>query len=201
MNGPTDESPPIINIKGEWIGLGPHRRELIETYQRWINNFETMRTLATIPPAPVTFDQETAWFENLQTSSDTAAFTVYELDTWRPVGNTALTGIDHRNRSATFGIMIGEPDARNQGYGSEVTRLMLDYAFTALGLHNVMLLVAEFNYAGIRAYEKAGFQEFGRRREVRYMGGRWWDDIYMQALATDFSSPVLGCVFGPGERR
>jgi hypothetical protein len=56
--------------------------------------------------------------------------------------------VDHRNRSATFGILIGEPECRGKGYGTETTRLMLDYAFTALGLHNVMLTVFEFNPAG-----------------------------------------------------
>jgi RimJ/RimL family protein N-acetyltransferase len=56
--------------------------------------------------------------------------------------------VDHRNRSATFGILIGEPECRGKGYGTETTRLMLDYAFTTLGLHNVMLTVFEFNPAG-----------------------------------------------------
>ncbi len=106
-----------------------------------------------------------------------------------------LAEIDFRNRSAAFGILIGDPDARGKGYGTETTRLILDYAFTAVGLHNVMLTVFEFNKAGIRAYEKAGYRELGRRRECRMMGGKLWDEIYMQCLSTDFESPVLGQIF------
>jgi RimJ/RimL family protein N-acetyltransferase len=68
---------------------------------------------------------------------------------------------------------------------------MLDYAFTALGLHNVMLAVYAYNPAAIRAYVKAGFREFGRRRESVWMGGRLWDTIYMECLASDFVRPVL----------
>ena len=79
-------------------------------------------------------------------------FTIYERETLRPVGNTALHGVDHRNRSATFGILIGEPECRGKGYGTESTRLMLDYAFTALGLHNVMLTVFECNPAGAGSF-------------------------------------------------
>src|SRR3712207_4845770 len=67
---------------------------------------------------------------------------------------------------------------------------MLDYAFTALGLHNVMLTVFEYNAAGIRAYQKAGFEEFGRRRECRAMGGKLWDEIYMDCLSSEFERPV-----------
>jgi RimJ/RimL family protein N-acetyltransferase len=55
-------------------------------------------------------------------------FTIYERETLRPIGNTALHGVDHRNRSASFGIMIGEPECRGKGLGTETTRLMLDYA-------------------------------------------------------------------------
>jgi len=29
------------------------------------------------------------------------------------------------------------------------------------------------------------------------MGGRWWDEVYMDCLATEFASPVLGRVFVP----
>jgi RimJ/RimL family protein N-acetyltransferase len=111
------------------------------------------------------------------------------------VGTAGLHQIDHHNRSAAFGIVVGEPEYRGQGLGTETVRLVLDYAFCALGLHNVMLSVYEFNQAGWRAYEKAGFQELGRRRECRFMGGKMWDEIFMDRLSTGFESPVLGKTF------
>lgn len=74
---------------------------------------------------------------------------------------------------------------------------MLDYAFTALGLHSVMLTAYEYNLVGWRAHEKAGFREFGRRRQSHWMGGRYWDEIYMDCLATEVASPVLDRVFVP----
>ena len=51
------------------------------------------------------------------------------------------------------------------------------------------------NRVGIRAYKKAGFQECGRRRECRMMGGKLWDEIYMECLSTGFESPLLGPTF------
>lgn len=194
----SDERP-VVNIVGELVALGPVRRDLLPLYQRWVNDFHTMRTIG-IPPRPMSMEAEEAWFEGLNKPSE-APFTIYERSTWRPIGNAALHGIDHRNRTAGFGIMIGEPECRGKGYGTEVTRLMLDYAFTALGLHNVMLTVFEFNHAGLRAYEKAGFREFGRRRQARAMGGRMWDEVYMDCLATEFTSPVLADIFRPDDPR
>lgn len=196
----TNKQAPIINITGETIALGPHRRELVPTYQRWINDFGTVRTLG-LPPGPMTFEAETAWYDSVAASASDRLFTIYERETGRPVGNTGLHQLDVRNRSATFGLLIGEPDARGKGYGSEATRLVLDYAFTALGLHNVMLTVYAFNLAARRVYEKAGFRQIGSRRECRWMGGKFWDEVFMDCLASEFTSPVLGDIFVPDAPR
>ena len=117
------------------------------------------------------------------------------------IGTVGLFNINYRNGRADFGILIGEAEARGKGYGTETTRLMLDYAFTALGLRNVALTVAEWNVAGQRAYAKAGFREFGRRRACWPMGGRWWDEMHMDALASEFESPVLARIFAPDAPR
>ena len=106
-----------------------------------------MRTLG-LAPLPMTSEKEQAWYERQSRTEDDTPFTIYERETLRPIGNTGLHGVDHRNRSATFGILIGEPECRGKGYGTESTSMMLDYALTALGLHNVMLTVLEFNPAG-----------------------------------------------------
>lgn len=187
-------APPLVNITGDLIALGPHRRDLLPTYLRWINDFGTQRNLG-MPVRSHTFEAEERWYDNLVAASDEVAFTIYERATWRPVGTTALHHIDYRNRRAIFGIMIGEAIDRGRGFGTETARLMLDYAFTALGLHSVNLTVYEFNEAGRRAYLKAGFRESGRRRQAYLMGGRLWDVIIMDCLAPEFTSPVLGRFF------
>jgi len=194
---PTER--PIVNIEGDLVALGPVRRDLILLYQRWMNDFATLRTIGQ-PYRPMTLDAETAWYDRVA-ASDAAMFTIYERATWRPIGNTDLRDIDHRNRSAGFGILIGETECRGKGYGTEATRLILDYAFTALGLHNVLLTCYEFNLAGHRAYQKAGFKEIGRRRQCRWLAGRLWDEIYMDCLATEFDSPRLSGIFAPDQPR
>lgn len=195
----SDGEMPLVNIVGEAVALGPVRRDLIPLYQRWMNDFQTLPRLGAAP-GPMTLEAETRWYDEI-VASDTRIFTIYERATWRPLGTTDLRDIDHRNRSASFGVLIGEPGDRGKGYGTEATRLMLDYAFTALGLHNVLLHVYAYNLAGQRAYEKAGFKEIGRRRQCRWLGGRLWDEVLMDCLASEFESPVLGRLFVPDEAR
>ena len=181
---------PVVNIVGEWVALGPLHRDMLPLDHHWTGDFATLRMQGMLP-APVTMEWIVARYESGTRDDGLILFAIYERATMRPIGVTNLHRVDMRNRTAEFVIFIGEQSARGKGYGTETARLMLDYAFTALGLHNVMLVVYAYNPAAIRAYEKAGFREFGRRRASVWMGGRLWDTIYMECLAADFVSPVL----------
>lgn len=190
---------PVVNILGERVALGPLRRKLIPLYARWQGDFLVQRTYRT--PGPVTIEEATAWFEPRAAGDGNAWFTIYERATWRPIGYTEIDGIDWRVGTAGFGILIGEADCRGRGYGTETTGLMLDFAFTALGLRSVMLTTDSYNLAGQAAYRKAGFREFGRRRECVLLNGSYYDMVYMDCLASEFTSPVLGEIFVPDEPR
>jgi diamine N-acetyltransferase len=192
----VEQSPaarPIFNVTGERVALGPLRRDLIPSYCAWHNDLAVSSTLGL--SWPETLEQATAAYEQRVADASTVRFTVYELDTLRPIGVAHLYEIAPRHGRASFGIIIGAADARGRGYGTEATRLTLDYAFSALGLSNVMLTSFAFNVGGLRAYTKAGFREFGRRRRCSRQGGRLWDLVYMECLADEFESPVLAKVF------
>jgi diamine N-acetyltransferase len=179
-------------IEGERAALGPMRRDLAEMYARWINRLEVKSGLANLGILDAV--TEAAWMEetakaNAELEPSAANFTIYDRGDGAPIGTCALEDISHRHRRANFGILLGE--RRGQGLGTEATRLTLDWAFNVLGLHNVRLEVYPWNAGAIRAYEKAGFEIIGRRREAIFRHGRYWDEIYMDALASDFTGSVL----------
>jgi RimJ/RimL family protein N-acetyltransferase len=194
-NKPENSESPILNVEGDLVALGPLRRELLPLYTRWINDPAAARTLGAF--LPVTLEGETKWYDEWATLEKIVPFTIYARPELKPIGTASLFDVDHRNRAAVFGIFVGDPEYRGRGYGTETTRLVLDYAFTAVGLHNVMLTVFDLNPAGIRAYEKAGFKEFGRRKESQRIGGELRDEVFMQCLSTEFESPVLARIFAP----
>lgn len=191
------EQPPIINITGAKIVLGPLSKDVLPTITRWINDFSALRTLGAARPGPSTLEFEEAWYDRVTGKSDDVTFLIRERLTNEPIGTAAFHAIDFRNRAAVFGIMIGESSARGHGYGTEATSLMLDYGFNVLGLHSISLTVAAFNVAGQHAYRKAGFRECGRLRERLWLAGKMWDQIQMDCLATEFESPVLAELFAP----
>src|SRR4051794_353457 len=89
----ADAGQPLVNILGERIALGPLRRDLVPVYCRWMNDFNTLRTLGVLP-VPTLLEEEEKWYERqVGGGGDTVHFTIYVRDGWRPVGNTSLMEI------------------------------------------------------------------------------------------------------------
>ena len=193
-----EDPQPIINFAGDKVALGPIRRDLIPLFQRWSNDFEVVRFLGTMEPSSI--ESEEDQYSRFSKAENQSYFTIYEKARWRPIGATGLGDINHAHRTAEFYIMIGDKESWGKGYGTEVARLMLDYGFTCLGLHNISLWVHAENERGIRAYRRAGFRDAGHLRQFKWLGGRAYDFILMDCLATEFRSSVLHRLMpGPAE--
>lgn len=98
------------------------------------------------------------------------------------VGHVSLWGAEVRNRCAAFGIVIG-PGHQSRGFGTEATRLMVDYGFREMGLHRIELTVNAENQRGIAAYRRAGFEQEGVFRSKLFYSGRFHDQVFMAALS------------------
>lgn len=196
----VDDTRPLINLLGTTVALGPVDADHAATLARWYSDYGMLRNLGALPgPYPMERIRGLFTSDGLLGDPANAAFAVYETGSWELIGVAGLLHVDHVDRGAELFVVIGEARHRGKGYGTEATRLVLDHAFLALGLVNVLLRVVATNLAGIRAYEKAGFRRIGVRRRSKLMGGRLWDTVYMEALAEEFESPVLGRVLLPDE--
>lgn len=198
MASEQHEDAAIISFEGERVALGPMRRELLPLYYRWANDFIVERGNGAVF-VPITLAEQEAALNAQSSNRQMIRFTVYERSSMRPIGITMLNDISRWHGTAEFAIMLGERDAWGKGYGTETTRLLLDYAFTACGLHNVMLKVHAFNERAIHAYRRAGFKEIGRRRSVIPLVGARHDDVYMDCIATEFASSLLARLLAPEE--
>lgn len=138
----------------------------------------------------MTDERQQGWLHDALTS-DGPYFTIYTLYDMRPIGMTSLSDISPEHASCQHGIMIGERDTWGHGYGTEVTQLMLAYAFDVLGMQNVLLSVYASNTRGLRAYERAGFRRIGVRRNAIRIGRRRVDEVLMDAIPADFEPSFL----------
>lgn len=182
---------PILNIVGDKVALGPIHKKLIPDMLRWENDF-AVTVLSGDPIRPVTLESIAARYEqeSKEINPRSVEFAIYERATSRCIGTAGLRHINKTHRNAEFGIMIGEKDCWGKGYGTETTILVLDYAFTVLGLHNILLSTYGYNERAVRAYTRAGFRVIGRQREAARQGNQVYDIIIMDCLATEFRNPL-----------
>ncbi|GAB4448510.1 MAG: GNAT family protein [Anaerolineae bacterium] len=166
---------------GKQVRLAPVRRDDLEQYAAWFSDPEVTTFVAPDVLRLFSYDDEVAWYEDMRKDKDLFTFAIRTLDDDRLLGNCSLRINAWRNRSAVFGIAIGNKPYWGRGYGTEATRLLLEYGFGELNLNRVELEVFAFNTRAIRSYEKVGFVHEGTRRQALYRNGAY-HDIYIMGL-------------------
>jgi RimJ/RimL family protein N-acetyltransferase len=178
---------PIVSVRGEKVALGPLHDGLLHLLERWQNNLRTSE-LGGDDPRPVTAETIAAeWGPLLRGErADWLGFAIYALPELRPIGLANVRDFSNSHGTAEIGITVGEVGERGKGFGTDAVRLLLDYAFQHLNVWNVWLDTASYNPGAIRAYEKAGFREIGRRRGARLVAGARHDIVLMDCTRDDF---------------
>ena len=185
------------SLEGRSVVLRRHVPDNLGAFRRWYQDPQVAR-LARYQDGPMTLEEIDRFFASRALAAETMTMAIHVLETSRLIGTCAFSQLDGDNGSALYHITIGEKDVWGQGYGTEATQLMLDHAFGTLGLHRVALFVFEFNERAIRAYRNCGFVVEGRARESIYRDGRWWDELAMSVLSTEWHDRRNPAANSPG---
>ena len=174
-------------IYGERIRMRATERNDVKTFYNWVNDPEVTRYLSLYLPLSIV-DEEN-WFNAMSQrpqSEKTLSIEIHNESGWKLIGNCVVFDIDTVARSGELGIMLGEKDEWNKGYGTEAMKLLLRHCFNTLNFNRVQLRVYSENLRAKRAYEKAGFVEEGRLREAIYKNGNYDDVIVMGILRSEW---------------
>lgn len=78
------------------------------------------------------------------------------------------------------------PSEWDNGYATAAGRLLLDHAFSDLGLHRVTASAYVSNHASRHVLEKLGFTREGMRRKAAFVDGEWIDTAQYGLLAEEW---------------
>jgi RimJ/RimL family protein N-acetyltransferase len=148
-----------------------------------INNPESSRLTGTLEV--FTFERIQTWLTGLPGRDDRADWAIIRQVDGVFLGEVVLNELDEHNMSMNFRIALSSPEVFNQGYGTEVTRAVIDYGLHVVGLHRISLSVFAFNPRAKRVYEKCGFVQEGVARDALFWDGAWVDSINMSVLSSD----------------
>lgn len=137
---------------------------------------------------PTTIEQQLEKTQKLLDDPNVLLFTICKNEDDEPIGQTAFHRIDWIGRMAIFYIGIADKENWSKGYGSEATKMMIEYGFNTVNLNRMQLHVAVENEAAIKVYERTGFKIEGTLREAMYHEGHYSDFYVMGVLRKDWES-------------
>ena len=174
-------------IRGERISLRPFRREDLPALRRWFDDGEVMQYWGNSSPmVPEHMFEADLAPDGRVTKFQERGYVCMCDETGRPIGWLSYDGL-RDDRHAELGILIGEKDAWNKGYGPEAIVLLLGWLFNHRGAHRVWLTVQARNARAQRAYEKVGFVREGTWREHYFYDGAFHDEHIYGFLAREFN--------------
>jgi len=174
---------------GELVRLtaeDPDVRAKIEVH--WQRDSEYHRLLDSEPAVAVSEKWLKGWFEKRDEEGFNPNRYVFSV---RTVAENKLIGffglwLNLIHNEAWVGIGIGERDFWGKGYGTDMMKLCLQYAFTELNVYRVSLGLFDYNPRALRSYEKAGFRLEGRTRKDMLREGKRNDSLWMGILRDEW---------------
>lgn len=98
------------------------------------------------------------------------------------VGAIDLFDFDPNHMRAGVGILIADKTDRRKGYASEALKLLTDYCFTTLNLHQLYCNITVDNEASVLLFQKHGFQITGIKKHWIREGSKYKDELMLQLI-------------------
>lgn len=167
-------------IEGEKLLLRPITKEDTPLIVRWRNSESVRKNF--IFREKFTPEMHEHWLGTKVASGEVVQYIIVDKSDNKAVGSVYFRDISAKNRSAEYGIFIGEETARGKGLGTETAKLFTAFGFRDLGLHRIGMRVLDGNEASIRSCEKGGFVREGVFRDMEFLDGEYRDVIFMAML-------------------
>jgi len=113
------------------------------------------------------------------------ALGVIALRDGTPVGALAYLRGEGGHRKAELRKIIGVPEYRGKGLGTEAARLWVAYGVQALGLDKIFLYTLASNLANIHVNEQLGFHVEGVLQDEVFFDGRAHDVLRMALVSAE----------------
>ena len=175
-------------LVGEKVYLRALEREDVnDEYLNWINDI-TVNSHIRSAARPVNMADLEAQYEAGRGRSNEVNFAVCDLESGTHIGNMRVRSIELYHRSANIGRLLGHPDFRGGGRGTEALTLGLQFGFYHLGLNRLVTGVTGTNAAAIRSNEKAGMTQEGVKRQAVFANGEFLDALHFSMLRDEFTA-------------
>lgn len=106
---------------------------------------------------------------------------IAEVNTDQSVGMIDLFDFNPQHHRAGIGIVI-DTHFQAKGYASEALKLLIDYSFSTLNLHQLFANITPDNTNSISLFQKCGFQQIAEKKDWLYVNGAYKNELLFQLI-------------------
>jgi RimJ/RimL family protein N-acetyltransferase len=172
-------------LSSDKIYFRPYEAGDSKLIYQWFNDPVTTYYMFT-GQRPMTPEQIEKSLAEDTSCSHNVIFIVIDKKSKKAIGLTGLYEINHTARKAEMRIIIGEPNFRGKGYGTEIVQLVNYYGFDRLNLNRIYLGFTSANKGGENAYKNAGYVYEGTLKQDIYRNSQYYDSTRMAILRDDY---------------
>jgi RimJ/RimL family protein N-acetyltransferase len=149
-------------ITGSKVMLRDKKLEDAENDYRWEVDSE-LAHLDAVYPTTISFSEFFPDYRE-QLRHPLYASRRFALDTLegRHIGNCSYYNINESRGDAELGIMIGDRDYWDKGYGTDAVATLITHIFQETGLQRIYLKTLEWNERAQNCFQKCGFSPYGQ---------------------------------------
>ncbi len=179
-------------FSGELIGIRALEPDDLEILYKWENNPAIWQLGQTLKPFSRDILRKyltTVQLDIFETKQ--VRFVIHKTN--KPdeaVGLIDLYDFDPYHLRAGVGILIGEVSERKQGYAKEALKLLYQYSFEILMLHQLFCSIPASNKASIKLFLSAGFTKTGERTAWIKTRTGWETEFFYQLTSQEWESRV-----------
>jgi RimJ/RimL family protein N-acetyltransferase len=171
-------------LSGDKVKIRTMKRPDLPLLVKWKNDAE-IADLVRGAPINTTYDIENRRYEKGLCEHDAVRLIIETLP-GIPIGFITISDIDKENQKADIGMLIGEKEYWDRGYGTDSLVTLLKHLFFDLGFNRIGLEVFEYNTRAKRVYENIGFRVEGIERQGLLRNDKYYDIHLMGILREDF---------------
>jgi len=117
--------------------------------------------LDAVPPLTTTFPRYLSdYASGLRYPSSTRHPLAIETSDGKHIGNCVYYGVNETKGEAELGIMIGNRDYWDKGYGTDTVTTLVSYIFRQTNLNRIHLKTLDDNYRAQKCFKKGGFTPY-----------------------------------------
>ncbi len=154
-------------ILGNKVRLREKKLSDVRNDYRWQSDPELAR-LDAAPTLEISFGIYLLDYSSIIHRKDNRYPLAIETLEGKHIGNCTCYDIDGKKGEAQVGIMIGDKDYWDKGYGTDTVNTLVDHVFKNSSLNRLYLKTLDWNQRAHQCFIKCGFTDCGQLKQSGY---------------------------------